>query len=323
VSTSDVTLGSGYWSARNGIADLRITVVNTGRVPESVLLRYTLPPGVSDTGTAGCSAAGGRTYRCAARTTGVGARSTTHVRVRVDPDAWRQMPLSGLAEVVATAASRPPAETVTDKEGFAVLFPAGPPAAGVSLSASEVSFDITGQATMLDVRLGNTGKSDATGAVAVILPPGVTVPLPPAGCQPAGADRTRCDLGTIRAGQAGSLRIPLAATLEAQRRAPLSGAVVGTLTPGAGGAKQVQLSFRIVAAAGRPELAGDQLHPSGSPALIPPVSRTKPADDSSNLRQRAAALIAVSVLLVLLAVLAATTSRQGTPARPAGDENRP
>jgi hypothetical protein len=317
VSTSDVALGSGYWNSRDTLADLWITVMNTGKLPESGQLRYTLPAGLTDTGTAGCSPAGGRTYGCA-WTADAGIRSTLRVRVRVDPDAWRQMPLSGSARVVATTASRPRTETVTDEKGFAVLFPAGPPAAGITLSAGEVTFDVSGRASTLEVRLGNTGETEATGAFTVTLPSGVTVPVPLAGCQAAGAERTRCDLGAIRAGLTGSLRIPLAASPDALRRAPLSGAVVGTLTPRVGTAKRVQMSFRIVAAGWSAGLEGGSVDPAASQGALPVINRSNPADGLSGGRRRAAALIAVAVLLVLLALMAANTSKQRSATGPAG-----
>ncbi|MFD0787328.1 hypothetical protein ACFQZ8_25785, partial [Micromonospora azadirachtae] len=64
-----------------------------------------------------------------------------------------------------------------DDEGFAVLFPPGPPAAGIALEAGEVTFDISGTATDLAVRLTNTGTADATGRTDVLLPAAVGADL--------------------------------------------------------------------------------------------------------------------------------------------------
>lgn len=167
---------------------------------------------------------------------------------------------------------------MTDDEGFAVLFPAGPPSAGVTLGADEVAFDVTGTPTTLVVRLGNTGTADAAGTVDVVLPAGVTVPTPPSGCRPTvpsaavpaptdpdpsgagptGTSRVACDLGRVRAGQTATVRLPVAATPDAQRMAPLSGAAIGTLVPAHGRTDRIQMSFRIsaVAAGGTVGTAG-------------------------------------------------------------------
>ncbi|HEY0696946.1 MAG TPA: hypothetical protein VGD43_03965, partial [Micromonospora sp.] len=245
VTTGDVSLGAGYWNTASTLADLRVTVTNTGQLTELLRLRYTLPAGLTDAGTAGCSSSGGRGYECAPWTAAPGARFSTRIRVRVDDGAWRSMPLSGAVQVAASVPGRADLSSVSDGQGFAVLFPPGPPMPGMSLDTQNVGFDVTGQPTTLVVRLGNTGSTDATGTVDVILPAGVTVPTPPAGCRPAAADRTRCELGTIRAGQASRLSLPVAATAEAQRAAPLSGAVAGTLTLRGGQLKRMQMSFRI------------------------------------------------------------------------------
>lgn len=342
VTTSDVTLTRAYWGARNTTTDLHVTVANTGDVPQLIRLRYTLPPGVTDAGTRGCSATGGGTYRCGAWNGAAGVRFSTRILLRVDGEAWRRMPLGGSVQVTATDPARPGSGAVTDGEGFAVLFPPGPPAAGVSLTANEVSFDVTGQPTTLDVRLGNTGRTDAAGAIEVILPAGVTVPAAPAGCRSTGTDppspgqpspvpaspvpagtgqpgtgqtnadqsgtaRIGCDLGTVPAGKTATVRLPVAATLEAQRMAPLSGAVIGTLTPNRGRVGRMQMSFRILAvAASAPETPAGAT-PISSQGVLPRVlPASQPDAGLTGVQLTAISLIVVSGLLVVLALTLAT-----------------
>lgn len=224
VSTGDITLGGGYWSTRGTTTDLQVTIRNTGETRQLLRLRYTLPPGVTDAGTAGCAVLGGGTYRCAAWSAEAGAQFTTRIRVLVDADAWQRMPLSGSVQVTATDPARPDGPEVTDDEGFAVLFPPGPPAAGLTLAADEVRFDVTGQPATLVVRLGNSGTSDANGSIEVTLPAGVTVPTPPPGCRPVapsprdpaptdpergGTAHVGCELGRVQAGGTATVRMPV------------------------------------------------------------------------------------------------------------------
>ncbi|WP_326562398.1 hypothetical protein [Micromonospora sp. NBC_01796] len=337
VTTGDINLTSAYWGARSTTADLLVTVANTGDVPQHVRMRYTLPAGVTDAGTQGCSAAGAGTYRCGAWTAAAGARFTARIRVSVAADAWQQMPLDGSVQVSATDPARPTLAAVTDDEGFAVLFPPGPPSAGLTLGADEVNFDVTGGPTTLSVRLGNTGTADAAGTAEVVLPAGVTVPTPPAGCRstgpspsapaPTGTDpaspdpngtgprRVACDLGPIRAGQTATVRLPVNATADAQRMAPLSGAAIGTLTPAHGRTSRMQMSFRINAVAASSTSTAAGAAPAGSQGLLPvvrPVSR--PDDGLTGTQRTAIGLIVVSGLLVVLALtLAAVTLRRHTP----------
>ncbi|MFG3699455.1 hypothetical protein ACGF5C_16255 [Micromonospora sp. NPDC047620] len=313
VTTDDITLTAAYWNAPSTVATLRVTVTNTGAPPARIRLAYTLPAGLTDAGTRGCAHVGGGAHRCGEWTSAPGARFSTLIRVRVAGDAWRQMPISGSVQVTATA---PGAEPARDDEGFAVLFPPGPPAPGIRLEAGEVAFDISGGASGLDVRLGNTGRVDADGRIEVVLPAGVTVPTPPAGCTAAGPTRTRCDLGTVPAGRAAHLRLPVSATPEAQRVAPLAGAVLGKLDPRSGRARQMQMSFRITAAAALATPVVSPPAPTGSQGVLAADAPALRAGGGGSVRQTAIILIVVSTLLVVLALTLATTSlrrRLGAP----------
>ncbi|MEV4758967.1 hypothetical protein AB0J86_28265 [Micromonospora sp. NPDC049559] len=310
VTTGDIVLDGDYWRAPSTTAQLAVTVTNTGDGNQLVQLGYTLPAGLADAGTPGCAATGDREYRCGSWPVLAGARFETRLRVRVDGDAWRAMPLSGSLRVTARDPVHPERGTATEREGFAVLFPPGPPTAGVTLSASEVNFDITGQPAGLDVRLGNTGDAAATGAVEVVLPAGVTVVEPPTGCRTGPADRTRCELGMVAAGASSPLRLTLAADAETQLAAPFSGAVVGTLTIGTGASRQVRTSFRILAAS-----AGDivpVVAPTGSEGVLPPAAGgLAPGPAPAVDRTAAIGLIAASLLLIVLALALAVSAARG------------
>ncbi|SCL26676.1 hypothetical protein GA0070616_3354 [Micromonospora nigra] len=313
VTTEDVTLPAAYWNAPSTVARLRVTVTNTGAATAGVRLAYTLPAGLTDAGTKGCTATGGGEHRCGEWSAAPGARFSALLRVRVDGDAWRQMPLGGTVRVTATAPGT--GATAGDDEGFAVLFPPGPPVPGIALRADEVTFDISGTTSGLTVRLGNTGTVDAAGRVEIVLPAGVSVPAPPPGCTTAD-DRTRCDLGTVPAGRSAELRLPVTATPEAQRAAPLAGGVVGRLDPRAGPSRQVQMTFRITAAAALATPVVSPPAPTGSQGVLA-VARQDPGGGGLTSTQRtAAALIGVSILLVVLALALATTSlrRRSAPA---------
>ena len=130
VTTGDITLDDRYWRDPSTVATLRVTVTNTGLVPERLRLEYRLPAGLTDAGTPGCAAAGDG-WQCGEWTTAPGDRFTGLIRVRVGGTAWRQMPLSGAVRVTATGPDA--GDTAQDNEGFAVLFPPGPPVPGILL----------------------------------------------------------------------------------------------------------------------------------------------------------------------------------------------
>ncbi|MBQ1072775.1 hypothetical protein KBX06_06295 [Micromonospora sp. C31] len=316
VTTDDVTLTAAYWNAPNTVTTLRVTVTNTGATPARIRLAYTLPAGLTDTGTEGCAPVGGGEHHCGEWSSAPGARFSTLLRVRVDGDAWKRMPLNGSVRVTATAPGMP--GTVGDDEGFAVLFPPGPPVPGIRLDADAVSFDISGGSSGLDVRLANTGRVDAEGRVDVVLPAGVTVPTPPAGCTTVDPTRTRCHLGTLAAGRSVQLRLPVSATPEAQRQAPLAGAVLGQLDPRSGRARQVQMSFRITAAAALATPVASPPAPTGSQGVLAAGVPAVGDDAGGSVRRTAILLIAISALLVVLALALATTSLRRRMAAPAG-----
>ncbi|MET8835876.1 hypothetical protein ABZV78_18410 [Micromonospora sp. NPDC004540] len=305
VTTEDVVLTPAYWNADSTVTTLRVTVTNTGGRTELIRLGYTLPAGLTDAGTPGCASAGGGSHRCGEWTAAPGARFRASIRVRVAGTAWRSMPLSGSVKVTATAPGA--AGAAGDDEGFAVLFPPGPPVPGISLRADEVLFDISGAPSTLAVRLGNTGKVDAAGRVDVVLPAGVAVTDPPAGCTPTAPDRTRCELGSVRAGRTVTLRLPVTASVEAQHRAPLAGAVVARLDPRSGRDRQVQMSFRISAAAALATPAVGTPAPTGSQGVVA-VAGPAGDDEGTSVHRTAITLIGVSGLLVVLALALATTS---------------
>ncbi|SCG18582.1 hypothetical protein GA0070610_4928 [Micromonospora echinofusca] len=316
VTTDDVTLAAGYWNAPSTVTTLRVTITNTGATPARIRLAYTLPAGLTDAGTGGCAPVAGGEHRCGEWASAPGARFSTLLRVRVDGDAWKRMPLSGSVRVIATTPGV--AGTVGDDEGFAVLFPPGPPVPGIRLDAGAVSFDISGGSSGLDVRLGNTGRVDAEGRVEVVLPAGVTVPAPPAGCTTVDPTRTRCELGALAAGRTAQLRLPVSATAEAQRQAPLAGAVLGQLDPRSGRAKKVQMSFRITAAAALATPVASPPAPTGSQGVLAAdVPAVSDGGGGGSVRRTAILLIVISTLLVVFALALATTSLRRRMAAPA------
>ncbi|MEU5904201.1 hypothetical protein [Micromonospora sp. NPDC047527] len=305
VTTEDITLPGAYWNAASTATTLRVTVANTGTTAQQIRLSYTLPAGLTDAGTKGCVAAGGGAYRCGAWTVGAGTRFSSLIRLRVAGTAWEQMPLSGSVQVIADAPGVP--GQATDDHGFAVLFPPGPPAPGISLAADEVAFDISGAASSLAVRLVNTGTVDAAGLIEVVLPVGVSVPTPPAGCVAVDPTRTRCDAGLLPAGQTGELRLPVEASPHAQRNAPLSGAVIGQLDPRSGPTRRVQMSFRITAAAALATPVVSPPAPTGSQGVLP-AGATRDDQAMTSVQRTAIILVTVSALLVVLALALATTA---------------
>jgi hypothetical protein len=306
VTTGDIRLTNAYWFGPATVTELVVTVANTGNVAARVTLTYTLPEGVTDGGNAGCAAVGARTVRCGSRVAGAGYRRSVRLRVRVDGDAWRRMPLNGSVVATATGAYRSDLGSVRDNEGFAVLFPPGPPGAGIGLAATDVRFTAAGRTATLTVTLTNRSGSFGRGAIEVALPAGTGVATQPAGCVAAG-QRSRCDLGSLAAGRSATKVFPIMATLDAQQSAPLSGAVLGTLTR-AGTLHRVQMSFRILAEVAGPSPSAAPPTEGGTTAgTLAAVSRSA---DGTRSRQTAIAiaLVLVSLLLIVLALALATAS---------------
>ncbi|MEV5446814.1 hypothetical protein AB0N23_30350, partial [Streptomyces sp. NPDC052644] len=128
-----------------------------------------------------------------------------------------------------------------------------------------------------------------------------------------------CDLGVLPAGRTQTLRFTVAATPDAQREAPLAGALTGWLDPESGPARQVQMSFRITAAAALATPPVGTPAPTGSQGLIAAQGGTVALSGMSSAQRTALALITVSVLLVVLALVLATAALRRRSAEVAGD----
>jgi hypothetical protein len=296
LTTGDVRLSDAYWRAPGTPATLPVMVVNTGRTAVRVALTYALPAGVVGAGTPGCVATGRQTYRCEPAPVAAGGTWRASFAVRVDGQAWRSAPLNGT--VAATAVSR--GVTVRDEEGFAVLFPPGPPVDGIRIAATDVRLAAPDRPATLDVTLTNDSRVAADGAIEVRLPDAVRVHAAPAGCS-SDVATVRCDIGPVPAGRSGRARLSLIGTAEAVRRAPLSGAVFGTLAS-AGSVKRIQASFRIVA--DQPAVAVRN-EPDPSPdARVPAMQPIATANDDglTGTRKVALALVVSSAGLILVAL---------------------
>ena len=292
------------------VADLNVIVANTGQVAQRITLTYTLPAGVSDAGTPGCRPVSGSTYRCSPITAAADASRSVHVRLRVAGGAWRNAPLNGSVQATATGSGRGDFGIARDYEGFAVLFPPGPPVAGMGLAATEVRFTALDKPATLQVTLTNRGRASAVAAVEVALPSGVNAAAQ-ADCVPAGA-RIRCNLGPLSAGRSGHVRMTLSATPDAQRQAPLSGAAFGTLSSGST-VKSTQTSFRILADAATAAQDADENTTTTGVAAS--------SASSAGVTATALALVLAAGALIVLAVVLATTSllrrREDDPGAPA------
>ncbi len=319
VTTGDVELGPDYWNQPSRPASLAITVTNTGSVNERIRLIYTLPAGVSDDGTPGCSPAGDGSYACTPWQTRAGSAFGATLSLRVDGQAWRQLPLNGSVRVETATGDR---SVVSDEEGFAILLPSGPPAADLALKADEVTFDVTGLSAGLNVRLANLGEVDGDGVVEILLPDGLSVPELPAGCTAVEELHTRCDLGVIPAGGSAALHLPMDATVEAQRAAPLSGGVVGILTGRHNPPRQVQMSFRISAAAAAATPGADPA-PTGSQGVLPGAAVPAETDNAGRAPDVALLLIAAGVTAAVVALVVLMLLRRRRPPAGTGIEARP
>jgi hypothetical protein len=242
VMADNAVLGTDYWSG-DGAASFVVTVKNTGTVPARVNLRYTVPPGVTDAASGACAHG-----TCLVDPLAPGAVRSLPVAVDVDPDAWRHAPLAGKVDFSATTAG---AAAATGTVNWGVIFPPGPPAAGIALQVADVTLEkdvtVPGQ---LVIRLTNTGARAAAGLIDLVVPAGVTVaPLPP-DCQTqrqVDPSTTECGLGSVPAGVQRAIAIPLVVGDSARADAPLAGLVRASLTPPGQASRSTQASFQIIA----------------------------------------------------------------------------
>lgn len=286
VAADNAVLGPEYWTG-NGAGSFAITVRNTGNVAARVTLHYAVPPGVTDAGTGACVHG-----TCQLDPLAPGTSRSLNVPIAVSPDAWRRAPLAGRVDFSASSPGTADAGgTVT----WGVVFPPGPPAAGIALQVADVTLDndvtVPGQ---LVIRLTNTGARPATGVVDLVVPAGVTVARLPADCQtqrqvdPA---TTECGLDTIPAGAQRAVAVPLMVGDRARADAPVAGLVRAALTPSGQGTRTTQASYQIVAP---PAQTGVSAMSTGAPAVPQAVAAITPVRGD-----RAALLVIFGSLAIL------------------------
>jgi hypothetical protein len=299
VMANNAVLGPDYWTG-NAAGSFVITVKNTGNVPARTSLRYTVPGGVTDAGTGACGHG-----TCLVDSLAPGAARSLPVAIRVDGDAWRHAPLTGRVDFSATATG---ASAATGTVTWGVVFPPGPPAAGIVLQVADVTLEndvaVPGQ---LVIRLTNTGVRPAVGVLDLVVPAGVTVAPPPTDCQTqrqVDPSTTECGLGTVPAGVQRAVAIPLVVSDRARADAPLAGLVRASLTPTGQGSRSTQASYQIIA----PQLqSGVSAARTASP--VPPriTAGTSPSQGDP-----AAPLIIFGSLIVLaLVAIGLIVVRQG------------
>lgn len=257
VTAEDIPVGSGYWQGAAETYRLTARVRNTGVPPVTADTRVTLPAGVKLAGSAagaGCIA-DGLAVLCS-----IPPRSTVTITVdvRVAPGLWRDPP-SGTVQVRATAgtgSTEPGGRTATDEATFGLDFPPGPPTPGIDLGVSDPFLPAdprnprtSTEPATLEVRLANTGAVQAEGTVDVVTPPGVELATVPAECVTrlhVSAERERCQVGRVPAGQRLTLVFTLLVTRAARAEAPLLGSVHGTLTPAGQDPAVRQASYSVI-----------------------------------------------------------------------------
>lgn len=242
VVAGNAVLGPGYWTG-NGAGSFAVTVKNTGDVPARVTLHYAVPAGVTDAGTGACAHGA-----CLLDPLAPGTSLSLRVAIVVSPDAWRRAPLAGRVDF---SASSPGAADAGGTVTWGVVFPPGPPAAGIALRVADVTLDndvtVPGE---LVIRLTNTGARPATAVVDLVVPAGVTVASLPADCQnrrQADPTTTECGLGTIPAGAQRAVAIPLMVGDRARADAPVAGLVRAALIPSGQASRTTQASYQIIA----------------------------------------------------------------------------
>jgi hypothetical protein len=247
----DIDIGAGYWQGAAETYRLSVRVRNTGAPAVRAVTQVFLPVGVLRTAVdaPGCDA-DGLSIDCPLAS---GATVTIAVAVTVAPGLWRDPPTG---TVRTTASAGPDTDPATDQTTFGLNFPPGPPTPGIDLSLSDPFLPTepadpaaTTEATTLEVRLLNTGEVQADGAVEVVTPPGVGIATVPAQCvgrERISADRDRCELGRIPAGQRVTLRFGLVVTRAARAEAPLLGSVHASLVPTGQDLVTVVASYQVL-----------------------------------------------------------------------------
>jgi hypothetical protein len=250
VTARDIGIGAGYWQGAAETYPLTVVVRNTGRPAVDAITQVFLPVGVRRAGvTAPNCAVDGLSIDCPI---GPGDAARITVDVTVAPGLWRDPPV-GTVRTTATATDTRP---VSEETTFGLNFPPGPPTPGIDLSVSDPflptdPIDPTAgtEPTILEIRLANTGSVQADGAVDVVTAPGVSIATVPAQCTlrlRVSADRERCQLGRVPAGQRATLRFGLVVTRAARAEAPLLGSVHAALTPTGQDTATVVASYRVV-----------------------------------------------------------------------------
>ena len=291
VMAGNAVLGPAYWAGnRNG--SFAITVRNTGTLAVRVNLHYTVPRQVSDGAIGACSHGS-----CLISSLAPGRVATLTVAIFVNGDAWRSAPLAGRIDFTGTASGYTPVSGSVD---WGVIFPPGPPAAGINLQVGDVTLDadvtVPGQ---LVIRLTNTGQRPAAGVLDLVVPAGVSVAQLAADCQSrrqVDATTTECGLAPVPAGVQRAVSIPLEVSDEARANAPLAGLVRASLTPSGQATRTTQASYQIIA----PQVqSGVSAASTASPAVPQPAGNAS-STGGDPVAQR---IILGSMLLLVLVTL--------------------
>jgi hypothetical protein len=301
VTAGNAVLGPDYWTG-NSAGAFVVTVKNSGTVPARTRLHYTVPAGATDAATGACQHG-----TCVVDALRPGASRSLTVAITVDSDAWRNAPLAGRVDFSATA---PGAAAATGTVNWGVIFPPGPPAAGITLQVADVNLDtdiiMPGQ---LVIGLTNTGVRPAAGVIDLVLPAGVTVTQLPAECQQQeqiDPTTSECGLGTVAPGVQQAIVIPLNVTDDARADSPLAGLVRATLTPSGQNSQSTQASYQIIA----PQI---QSGISASRTVSPVQSPTSSGAAGSGASTATPLIILGSLLLLGLIALGLLVIRRRDP----------
>ena len=185
-----------------------------------------------------------------------GASVTIVVDVVVAPGLWRDPPIGTVRTKATATGPGADARTASAETTFGLDFPPGPPTPGIDLSVSNpflptdpIDPSAGTETSTLEIRLANTGAVQADGTVDVVTAPGVGIATVPAQCVTrvrVSADRERCALGRIPAGQRVTLQFGLVVTRAARAEAPLLGSVHAALTPAGQDTVTVVASYRVL-----------------------------------------------------------------------------